>query len=72
MQLRYNGRKVDPAKFHPKKIDLRRLVGTCDCGATVRGQAALPAPDPYQSDINDDKTPVVMCGRCHENALQDI
>jgi hypothetical protein len=75
--LYYKGRKVNPETFQlvvrGKKKDLRRLVGTCHrCGTVLRGQAALPSPDPYASDVEHDDTPVVQCEICSESSAQDI
>jgi hypothetical protein len=44
----------------------------CRCGKLVYGKEAIPSPDPYQAEINDDDTPVVECNDCRENSLDDI
>lgn len=64
-ELRYQGRRTNPTKFKAEGKDLRRLAGCCrDCGAILRGRAAIPAPDPYAYDVNNDPTPVVQCQAC--------
>jgi hypothetical protein len=71
-QLTYRGRRVNPATFKVRRKDLRRLVGMCHCGRTLRGLAAIPMIDLHISDINHDPTPRVQCGECRYKSAQDI
>ena len=65
-ELYYKGHKVRPETFRIQGKDLRKLVGCCrGCGKTLRGGAAVPAPDPFRSEIHDDNTPVVQCDPCN-------
>ncbi len=70
--LIYNSRKVNPKTFDPEGKDLRSLVGQCFCGKTIRGQEAIPHPDPYESEINDDDTFIVQCETCEEAMSEEI
>lgn len=64
-ELYYKGHKVRPETFKVAGKDLRKLVGCCcDCGKTLRGRAAVPAPEPFRVEIFDDNTPVVQCEPC--------
>ena len=72
-ELRYKGRRVNPQNFDSAGKDLRRLVGKCQtCGCTIRGKAAVPSPDGYNSDLNGDYTPVVQCEDCNSERAQDL
>jgi len=72
-KLYYRGRTTNPKTFKEKSKDLRRLIGYCyQCGCCLRGRTAIPAPDPYQADINNDDTPVVQCESCETQSAQDI
>ena len=72
-ELRYKGRRVNPQNFNPAGKDLRRLVGKCQtCGCILRGKAAIPSPDGYDYDMNNDSTPVVQCEDCNSERAQDI
>jgi hypothetical protein len=71
--LYYRKKRVNIATFKFEKKDLRRLVGFCEiCEVRVVGQAAIPAPDGYASDVYGDNTLVVRCPRCRKAALDDI
>jgi len=71
--LYYRGQSINPKTFNKDGKDLRRLVGFCyDCGRCLRGRLAIPAPDPYQADINNDETPVVQCENCAAETAEDI
>jgi len=72
MKLRYNGRRVNIQRFNPKGKDLRKLVGYCNCGKVLRGHQAIPQPDPYTSEINNDYSLVVQCIDCERNSTNDI
>jgi hypothetical protein len=72
-ELRYKGPRVNPQNFNPAGKDLRRLVGKCQtCGCILRGKAAIPSPDGYDYDMNNDSTPVVQCEDCNSERAQDI
>jgi hypothetical protein len=72
-ELRYKGRRVNPETFKAEGRDLRRLVGRCrECGCLLRGIAAIPAPDGYNSDLNHDATLVVQCGDCDSRRCEDL
>jgi len=71
-ELRYKGRKVDPKTFKAEKKDLEQLVGWCGCGKRITGIEAVPHPDPFQSEINCDQTPVVQCGECDCDSSWEI
>lgn len=72
-ELRYKGRRTNPETFDPIGKDLRRLVGKCQmCGCILRGKAAVPSPDGYNSDLNNDHTPVVQCEFCDSQRCEDL
>jgi hypothetical protein len=72
-ELSYRGQRVKPKSFIIGGQDLRRLVGRCcTCGKVLRGKAAIPAADPYNSDINGDDTPVVRCSDCSAASSDSI
>ena len=72
-EVRYMGRRVNPETFKTEGKDLRRLVGKCQtCGRTLRGAAAVPGSDGYNSDLNGDSTPVVQCTDCDSERAQDL
>ncbi len=72
-ELKYKGRRVNPATFKVQGKDLRRLVGKClSCGCTLQGTAATPRPDAYNSDVYGDETPVVQCALCNELSAANI
>jgi hypothetical protein len=72
-QLVYKGHCVNPATFHRKTYDLQQLVGCCrDCGKVLRGTDALPAADPYDSEIKGISTKIVQCKTCREASNQEV
>ena len=71
-QLRYKGNNVNPATFKRRKTDLRRLTGRCSCGANVQGREAVPRPDPYNSDVYGERTPLVQCDDCHNESCRAL
>ena len=63
--LYYRGRRVDPVTFVLGRKDARCLKGFCQtCGCLLRGNKAIPRPDSYLSDLDNDMTPVVQCEDC--------
>jgi len=42
----------------------------CECCGTTKNVTF--APDPYQEDVNNDHTPVNLCGDCRDRASDDI
>lgn len=59
---------MDEARQYPKVGD--RAVSKCPrCGEV---KDLWYGPDPYQSDINDDDTPVWQCDDCAYESAQDI
>lgn len=73
-ELRYRGRKIDPADYSPKvHRKTARLKGRCrSCGAELEGEDAVPSPDPYAEEICGDDTPVVECDSCRRESARDI
>lgn len=71
-ELAYLGYEADPAAFRCVWIDLRDLEGCCrDCGALLIGVDAIPIADPFDANIADDDTPVVLCPACYyKSAMQ--
>lgn len=71
--LIYASRRVNPDRFRVKNKDMRRLVGyCCNCGKTLRGWTAVPAPDPFANDVYNDNTPVVQCEDCRAESADGI
>ena len=52
-----------------KKKKTARKHKCISCGTTKN---VTFGPDPYQSEINDDDTPVWMCDTCREESAMDI
>ena len=44
---------------------------SCGCSNT-KENPVTKAPDPYQSEINDDETEVWECENCRDESAQDI
>ncbi len=70
--LIYDSKKANPKTFNPKNKDLRKLVGRCHCGKRIRGKEAVPHPDPFDSEIDDDNTPIVQCEDCDYASEDEI
>ncbi len=63
--LYYRKRRVNPQTFNPERKDLLQLLGYCTaCGDQVVGSDAIPHPDPFASEMQDDNTLVVQCDAC--------
>ena len=71
-ELRDAGRRVNIDSFCLRGLELRKLTGTCACGAKLRGRSAIPVADPYASEINGDETLHVMCADCRHKSNQEI
>lgn len=42
------------------------------CGELKPKKQVFEAPDPFQSEINDDNTPVLMCNDCRYGSSMDV
>ena len=53
--------------------ECNKQFGVCpDCGKRATREELAPAPCPFKSEVNGDKTPVSMCNACRSARADDV
>lgn len=60
------------SKRKPKRSN-RPKPGKCEhCGKEFPREELIHGPDPFQSEINGNETPTVLCKDCYHESMMDI
>jgi hypothetical protein len=63
-------RKASRLKKNAKK---KVVMDVCNsCGKSFPEKDLHYGPDPYQSEINDNNDPTVLCDDCHQDSVWSI